>query len=242
MIDLYYFPTPNTWKVSIFLEEAGLDYRVIPINILEGEQFSEAFLSVSPNGRVPAIVDHECLGDNGKALALMESGAILLYLAEKTGQFCPTDAAEKAQVVQWLMWQMAGMGPIGGQANYFNAYCPEDLPLARARFTDEITRLWGVLDRQLEGRAWIANDEYSIADMACWGWVSLHEFQQQDLDATPNLKRWFECMSDRPAVQRAYAIGKDVAATPGQISAEAKKLLYTVEADEQENSSGISDS
>lgn len=230
MIDLYYFPTPNTWKITIFLEEADLEYRILPVNILEGDQLAPEFLKISPNGRVPAIIDHSLHGPDGEPLQLMESGAILIYLAEKTGQFLPVDTMKRAKMLQWLMWQMAGMGPIGGQANYFNAYCPEDLPLAKSRFTNEVARLWKVLDKQLEGRQWIANDEYSIADMACWGWVSLYEFQRQDLEVTPNLRAWFEGMSRRPAVQRALAIGADIAATPGQISAGAKSLLYSVDA------------
>ncbi|MFT6286376.1 MAG: GST-like protein [Alcanivorax sp.] len=230
MIDLYYFPTPNTWKITIFLEETEMEYRVLPVNILEGDQLSPEFLKVSPNGRVPAIVDHSLQGLDGKPLHLMESGAILIYLAEKTGHFLPSDTYKRAEVLQWLMWQMAGMGPIGGQANYFNAYCPEDLPLAKSRFTNEVARLWKVLDKQLESRQWIANDEYSLADMACWGWVSLHDFQRQNLDVTPNLSAWFDRMSRRPAVQRALAVGADIVPTPGQISDGAKSLLYAVDA------------
>lgn len=226
MIDLYYFPTPNTWKVTIFLEETGLEYRVVTVNILEGDQFEPDFQVISPNGRVPAIVDHDVVDEHGQPLSIMESGAILIHLAEKTGRFYPSAPAKRAKVLEWLMWQMGGMGPMGGQANYFNAYCPEDLPLAKERYTREVARLWGVLDRQLQGRQWIANDEYSIADMACWGWVTLHELQGQDIDATPHLKAWFERVGSRPAVQRAYAIGKDIAATPGRISDEAKKFLY----------------
>ena len=227
MIDLYYFPTPNTWKVSIFLEETGLDYRVILVNILEGEQFDPAFLEISPNNRVPAIVDHDIVDAQGRPLALMESGAILVHLAEKTGQFLPSEPAPRARVMEWLMYQMSGIGPMGGQANHFNAYCPEDLPYARARFGNEVARLWGLLDDRLADAEWIANDEYSIADMACWGWITLYELQGQRLEDTPHLKAWFERMSARPAVQRAYAIGADVAATPGKISEEAKTLLYS---------------
>lgn len=227
MIDLYYFPTPNTWKVSIFLEETGLDYNVILVNILEGQQFERDFLKISPNNRVPVIVDHDVKDDNGQPLSIMESGAILIHLAQKTGQFYPTDPAKRAKVLEWLMWQMAGIGPMGGQANYFNAYCPQDLPFAKARFTNEVARLWELLDKQLTDNDWIANNEYSIADMACWGWITLHELQGQDIDATPHLKEWFERMGERPAVQRAYAIGADIAATPGQISDAAKRLLYT---------------
>jgi GST-like protein len=227
VIDLFYFPTPNTWKVSIFLEETGLDYKVMVVNILEGDQFNPDFLKISPNGRVPAIVDHDVKDENGQPLSIMESGAILIHLAEKTGQFYPAAPLRRARVLEWLMWQMGGIGPMGGQANYFNAYCPEDLSLVKARYTSEVLRLWALLDEQLKDNDWIANNEYSIADMACWGWITLHELQGQDIDATPHLKEWFERMGNRPAVQRAYAIGADIAATPGQISQEAKGLLYT---------------
>jgi GST-like protein len=226
MIDLYYFPTPNTWKITIFLEETGLDYRVNIVNILEGQQFKPDFLKISPNNRVPVIVDHDVRDENGAPISIMESGAILIHLAEKTGQFYPEDPAKRAKVLEWLMLQMSAIGPMGGQANHFNAYCPEDLPYVKERFTNEVTRLWALLDAQLEANDWLANNEYSIADMACWGWISLHEFQRQDIDATPNLKQWFERVGSRPAVQRAYAIGADIAATPGQISEQAKSLLY----------------
>ncbi len=226
MIDLYYFPTPNTWKVSIMLEECGLDYNVVPVNILIGQQFEPEFLAISPNNRVPAMVDHDVKGPDGQPLALFESGAILIHLAEKTGQFWPSDPYKRAKVMQWVMWQMGGTGPMGGQANHFRAYAPEKIQYAIDRYTNEVSRLWNLLDWKLEGQDWIANNEYSIADMANWGWITLHELQGQDLDAMPNLKRWFEAMGERPAVQRAYEIGRDIAATPGQISDEAKSLLY----------------
>ncbi len=227
MIDLYYFPTPNTWKVSIFLEETGLAYRVIMVDILKGEQFDPGFLEISPNNRVPAIVDHEVMDSDGRPLKLMESGAILIHLAEKTGRFLPREPARRARVLEWLMFQMSGIGPMGGQANHFNAYCPEDLPYARARFTNEVARLWSLLDDRLRDHDWIANDEYSIADMSIWGWITLHELQGQDLADTPALDAWYRRMNDRPAVQRAHAIGADIAATPGKISEEAKRILYT---------------
>ncbi len=226
MIDLYYFPTPNTWKVSIFLEETGLPYKVIPVNIMVGQQFEPEFLKVSPNNRVPAIVDHDVTGPDGAPLSIFESGAILIHLAEKTGQYLPKDPYKRAKVLEWVMWQMGGLGPMGGQANHFRAYAPEKIEYAINRYTNEVARLWGLLDDQLEDHEWIANEEYSIADMACWGWITLHQLQGQDLDDTPNLKRWFETMGERPAVKRAYAIGREIAATPGQISEEAKKLLY----------------
>lgn len=226
MIDFYYFPTPNTWKVGIMLEECGLAYRVIPVNIMIGQQFEPWFLEVSPNNRVPAIVDHDVHGPDGRALPIFESGAILLHLAEKTGRFLPTDTYRRAKVLEWLMWQMGGLGPMGGQANHFRAYAPEKIPYAIDRYTNEVRRLWDLLDWKLDGQDWIANNEYSIADMACWGWITLHEIQGQDLAQTPNLQRWFNAMGERPAVRRAYALGSEIAATPGQISDEAKALLY----------------
>ena len=226
MIDLYYFPTPNTWKVSIYLEETGMDYQVIPVNIMTGEQFEPDFLKISPNNRVPAIVDHDVAGPDGEPLSIMESGAILIYLAEKTDQFYPTDTYKRAKVLEWLMWQMGGIGPMGGQANHFNAYASEQIQYAKDRYTNEVARLWGLLDDRLKHHQWIANDEYSIADMACWGWITLYELQDQDLNATPNLKEWFERMGHRPAVARAYALCSDIAATPGQISQQAKNILY----------------
>ncbi|MFN3233559.1 MAG: glutathione S-transferase family protein [Alphaproteobacteria bacterium] len=226
MIDLYYFPTPNTWKVSILLEETGLDYNVIPVNILIGQQFEPWFLKVSPNNRIPAIVDHDVTGPDGEPLSIFESGAIMIHLAEKTGQFWPEDPYKRAKVMEWVMWQMGGLGPMGGQANHFRAYAPEKIQYAIDRYTNEVARLWDLLDWKLDGQDWVANNEYSLADMACWGWITLHELQGQNLDDTPNLKRWFEAMSERPAVKRAYEIGRDIAATPGQISDEAKALLY----------------
>jgi GST-like protein len=226
MIDFYYFPTPNTWKVAIMLEECGLEYKVIPVDILNGEQFEPWFLKVSPNNRVPAIVDHDIEGPDGDPLSIFESGAILIHLAEKTGRFWPTEPYRRAKVMEWVMWQMGGIGPMGGQANHFRAYAAEKIPYAINRFTHEVAKLWDLLDWKLTGQNWIANNEYSIADMACWGWITLHELQGQDLDDTPNLKRWFEVMGERPAVQRAYALKQDIAATPGKISDRAKELLY----------------
>jgi GSH-dependent disulfide-bond oxidoreductase len=226
MIDFHYFPTPNTWKVGIMLEECGLEYRMIPVDILNGQQFEPDFLAISPNNRVPAIVDHDVQGTDGRPLSIFESGAILIHLAEKSGRFLPADPYRRAKVMEWLMWQMSGMGPMGGQANHFRAYAAEKIPYAIERFTNEVARLWDLLDWKLEGQQWIANNEYSIADMACWGWITLHELQGQSLDETPNLKRWFEAMSQRPAVQRAWALGREIAATPGQISDQAKQMLY----------------
>jgi len=227
VIDFYYFPTPNTWKVAIMLEECGLEYNVITVDILKGQQFEPWFLEVSPNNRVPAIVDHDVPGPDGKPLSIFESGAILIHLAEKTGRFLPTDPYRRAKVLEWLMWQMGGLGPMGGQANHFNGYAKEKLPYAINRFVGEVARLWDLLDWKLEGQDFIANDEYSIADMASWGWITLADLQGQNLDDTPNLKRWFEAMAERPAVQRAYHLKEEIAATPGHISEEAKEILYS---------------
>ncbi len=227
MIDLYYFPTPNTWKVSIMLEECGLDYRVIPINIGTGGQFDPDFLRICPNNRVPAIVDHDITGPAGQPLSLFESGAILVHLAEKTGRFLPAEPFARARVMQWLMFQMGGIGPMSGQVFHFGHYAAQKLPYAIERFTNELTRLWGVLDDQLEGEDWIANNAYSIADMSIWGWITLAEPLGQDLGAFTNLKRWFERMGERAAVQRGYQLQADTALTPGDIPDEAKRVLYT---------------
>lgn len=227
MIDFYYFPTPNTWRVAIMLEECGLEYRVIPIDIGKGEQFAPEFLRICPNNRVPAIVDHEITGPAGQPLALFESGAILIHLAEKTGRFLPPEPFARARVLQWLMFQMGGIGPMSGQVFHFGHYAAEKLPYAIARFTNELGRLWGVLDAQLEGEDWLANNTYSIADMALWGWITLADKLGQDLDACPNLKRWFERMGEREAVQRGHALQAETALTPGDIPEEAKRVLYT---------------
>lgn len=203
MIDLYYWTTPNGHKITIFLEEAGLDYKIHPVNISAGEQFKPEFLAIAPNNRIPAIVDHTP-ADGGAPISLFESGAILEYLADKTGKFLPRERRQRAQVMQWLFWQMAGLGPMAGQNHHFVQYAPERIPYAMERYIKETTRLYGVLDKQLEGRDFIAG-EYSIADMACYPWIVPHEKQKQDLAQFPNLKRWFDAISVRPAVERAYA-------------------------------------
>jgi GST-like protein len=202
MIDLYYFPTPNTWKVSIMLEETGLDYRIVPVNILEGEQLKPDFLKISPNNRVPAIVDHD--GPGGE-ISVFESGAILVYLAEKTGQFIPKTATGRIEVLEWLFWQVGGLGPMAGQANHFTSFMADNTQ-GVDRYVTESRRLYGVLDRRLAGREWIAG-EYSIADMACWGWVWFHQMHRQTLDEFSEIARWFKAMSARPAVQRGKNAG-----------------------------------
>ncbi|WP_297491936.1 glutathione binding-like protein [Acidocella sp.] len=223
MIELYYWTTPNGHKITIFLEEAGTPYEIHPVNISTGEQFAASFLSFSPNNRIPAIRDTSP-ADGGAPLGIFESGAILEYLAEKEGKFLPREARGKYAVLQWLYWQMAGLGPMAGQNHHFVQYAPERIPYAMDRYVKETGRLYGVLDKQLAGRDYIAGD-YSIADMACYPWIVPHERQQQNLDDFPDLKRWFNAMAARPAVQRAYEKAKAVneAAT---VSPEAHKILF----------------
>jgi len=203
MIDLYYWTTPNGHKISIFLEEAELPYTIHPINIGKGDQFQPAFLQISPNNRIPAIVDQQP-ADGGEPISVFESGAILQYLAEKTGKFLPTEVRGRVEVMEWLFWQMGGLGPMLGQNHHFTQYAPEKIPYAINRYLKETERLYGVLDKQLGDRAYIAGD-YSIADMAAYPWIVPHERQQIDLAAFPNVKRWFESIQLRPAVVRAYA-------------------------------------
>jgi len=223
MIELYYWTTPNGHKVSIFLEEAGTEYRIHPVNISKGEQFNEQFLSFAPNNRIPAIRD-TAPRDGGGPLTVFESGAILEYLAEKEQKFLPADTRGKYEVLQWLHWQMGGLGPMAGQNHHFVQYAPERIPYAMERYVKETSRLYGVLNKQLEGREFIAG-AYSIADMACYPWIVPYERQQQNLDNFPNIKRWFAAVAERPAVQRAYAKAREVneAAT---VTPESKSVLF----------------
>lgn len=209
MIDLYYWTTPNAHKITLFLEEVGLPYRLLPVNILKGDQFKADFLKVAPNGRVPAIVD-SAPASGDEPVALFESGAILMYLAEKTGQLLPRDLHARADVLQWLFWQMAGVGPIFGQNNHFNHVAPERIPYAIDRYVRETSRLYTVLDRRLDGREFVAGNGYSIADMAIYPWTLGHERQQQRLADYPNVGRWIEAIRARPATQRAYAWAQKV--------------------------------
>jgi GSH-dependent disulfide-bond oxidoreductase len=222
MIDLYYWTTPNGHKVTIFLEETGLPYTLQPVNIGKGEQFDPAFLAIAPNNRIPAIVDH-APPDGGGPLSMMESGAILLYLAGRTGRFYPHDLRGRAEVVQWLFWQMAGLGPMAGQAHHFLHYAPEPIPYAIDRYVRETGRLYGVLNRRLADREFVAGD-YSIADMACYPWV-LPERQRQDLGDFPHLKRWKETIAARPAVRRAYELAKTVNPQPKPPTGEAERRI-----------------
>ena len=203
-IDLYYWPTPNGWKISIMLEELGVPYNVNFVNIGKGEQFEPAFLAISPNNRMPAIVDPE--GPGGAPISVFESGAILLYLGRKFGKFYPADERARVAVEEWLMWQMGGLGPMAGQAHHFRQYAPEQVPYAIERYTKEVNRLYGVMNKRLADNEFLAGD-YSIADMACIGWVKPYERQGQDLNDFPNLKRWFETMLARPAVEKGLAVG-----------------------------------
>lgn len=202
MIDLYYWTTPNGHKITIFLEEAKLEYNIFPINIGKGEQFNPDFLKIAPNNRIPAIVDHDPT-DGKEAISIFESGAILHYLAEKTGKFIGSNVRQKTEIMQWLFWQMGGLGPMAGQNHHFNMYAPEKIPYAQERYIKETARLYGVLDKNLQEKEFVAG-EYSIADMAIYPWIVPHERQSQNLDDFPNLKRWFLDVAARPAVIKAY--------------------------------------
>lgn len=224
MIDFYYWTTPNGHKITIFLEETGLPYSIKPVNIGKGEQFKPEFLAISPNNRIPAIVDNDPAG-NGNPISVFESGAILQYLAEKTGKFLPADLRGRTEVMQWLFWQMGGLGPMLGQNHHFRNYANEKLTYAIERYVKETERLYGVLDERLADRKFVAG-AYSIADMACYPWIVLHERQGQTLDDFPNLKRWFETIQRREAVQRAYALAKAINPAPPGMTEEAKKILF----------------
>jgi GST-like protein len=224
MIDLYFAATPNGLKAKLFLEEAQLPYRAIPVSLSKGEQFKPEFLAISPNNKIPAIVDHEPIG-GGEPVQLFESGAILLYLAEKIGRFIPKGIHGRAEVLQWLFWQMAGLGPMAGQIGHFNVYAPEKVPYAIDRYTRETSRLYGVLDRRLADRPFIAG-EFSIADIACYPWIVPHEAHGQDLGAFVHLKRWFENMATRPATLRTYEGVENVYAPKQAMSDEERNILF----------------
>ncbi|NBA96317.1 glutathione binding-like protein [Pseudomonas sp. R5(2019)] len=224
MIDLYYWTTPNGHKITMFLEEARLPYRIKPVNIGKGEQFAPEFLKIAPNNRIPAILDHAPI-DDGKAVPVFESGAILLYLADKTGRFIPSDLRGRNEALQWLFWQMGGLGPMAGQNHHFVQYAPEPIPYAMDRYVKETSRLYGVLNKHLaDGREYIAG-EYSIADMACYPWIVPYERQQQNLDDFPHLKRWFERVRARPGTERAYAVAERINSAP-VVDDESRKWLF----------------
>jgi len=223
MLDFYYWTTPNGHKITIYLEEIGLPYTLKPINISKGEQFDPAFLAISPNNRIPAIVDH-APADGGAPLPVFESGAILLYLADKTGRLIPHDPRTRWECIQWLFWQMAGLGPMAGQNHHFGLYAPERLPYAIDRYQRETGRLYAVLNKRLAGREFICG-EYSIADIACYTWV-LPERQAQNIDDFPDLKRWKQAIAARPAVVRAYALAKTVNPKPVVQDDASRKVLF----------------
>ncbi|MCA1199353.1 glutathione S-transferase N-terminal domain-containing protein [Sphingomonas sp. R647] len=225
MIDLHYWPTPNAHKITLFLEEAGLPYSIVPVNIGQGEQFKPDFLKIAPNNRMPAIVDHDPV-DGGEAISVFESGAILLYLANKTGRFFGPEQRDKIVQMQWLMWQMGGLGPMAGQNHHFNRYAPEQIPYAQKRYIDETNRLYGVLDRQLAGKPFVGGEDYSIADMAIYPWIVPYAAQSQDLNDFAHVKRWFEAVAARPATVRAYAKGEEVRPGNPVMTDEQKKVLF----------------
>lgn len=222
MIDLYHWPTPNGHKITIFLEEAGVPYRIHPVDIRKGDQFKPEFLAISPNNRMPAIVDTDP-ADGGQPISLFESGAILLYLAEKTGQFIPQDLRGRAEVLQWLFWQVGGLGPMAGQNGHFANYAAEKIPYAIERYVKETNRLYGVMNKRLADRPYLAGD-YSIADMASYPWVVPHERLGQKLADFPHLARWFDAIKARPAVQKVYAASEATASQP--MTDEDRKILF----------------
>jgi GST-like protein len=226
-IQLYYWPTPNGIKVTMLVEELGWPYEVVPVNITRGDQFEAEFLRISPNNKMPAIVDPD--GPNGEALSLFESGAILLYLADKADQFLPREPVAYYRTIQWLMFQMGGLGPMAGQAHHFRNYAPEHIQYAFDRYTNETHRLYAVLERRLSEAAYLGGDAYTIADMASWPWIRPHENQGQDLAAFPHLQRWFETIGERPAVQRAVAVQTEVAdsgKSNGGFDERAREVLF----------------
>ena len=224
MIDLHYWPTPNGHKITLFLEEAELPYTIRPVDIRAGEQFQPDFLKIAPNNRMPAIVDRDPPG-GGEPIALFESGAILLYLAQKTGRFGGSDLCSRTEVTQWLMWQMGGLGPMLGQNHHFSRYAPEKVPYAIDRYTRETARLYGVLDRRLEASGFHAGG-YSIADMACYPWIVPHALQGQDLADFPHVRRWFEAIAARPATIEAYAKGQAISDGGAAFTDEQRKMLF----------------
>jgi len=225
VVDLYFWTTPNAYKVLLFLEEAGLPYRLVPVNISRGEQFDPGFLAISPNNRIPAIVDH-APADAGAPVPVFESGAILQYLARKTGRFGGNDERQAVEVGQWLFWQMAGLGPMAGQNHHFNHYAPQPLPYAIDRYMNEVARLYGVLERRLRDRSFVAGEDYSIADMACYPWMILHQRGRQDMAAFPAIRAWLDRIAERPATGRAYARGQAVNQVPVVNDDDARRVLF----------------
>jgi len=231
MIDLYYAPTPNGWKVSILLEECKIPFNVKYVNIMNGEQYAPEFLKISPNNRIPAIVDHDPL-DGGEAISVFETGAIMEYIADKYGQFLPSDPRGRANVMQWLMWQMGGLGPMLGQHGHFKLYAPEKIPYAIDRYRAETERLYGVLDKQLADNKYVAGD-YSIADMAIFPWVRTYKRQEIDLENFPNVRRWYDLLKERPALRKGLDLGKELLNRNPQNNAKARKTLFGIKDKEE---------
>lgn len=227
MIELFTAPTPNGWKISIMLEECGLPYEVCWVAIGKGEQFKPEFLAISPNNRIPAIVDH-LPADGGAPVPVFETGAILVYLAEKTGQFLPRGVRERKAVLEWLFWQVGGLGPMLGQHGHFKLYAPDRIAYATDRYRNEALRLYGVLDRQLAANAHVAGADYSIADMACFPWVQTWKAQDIPFDDFSNVRRWYERLKERPALRRGMDVGRKQINRRPQDDAEARKLLFGI--------------
>ena len=225
MIDLYFAPTPNGWKISVMLEECGLPYEIHWVNIGAGEQFTPEFLAISPNNRIPAIVDREPV-DGGDPVSVFETGAILLYLAEKTGKFLPQDLRGRTAATEWLMWQMGGLGPMMGQHGHFKLYAPERIAYATERYRNEVLRLFGVMDRRLTDHEYLAGSEYSIADMACFPWVQTYKRQEIALEDFPGVKRWYEELKQREGLRRGMALGRDKLNRNPQDDEQARKVLF----------------
>ena len=237
MIDVYYWPTPNGHKITMFLEESAEPYRIVPVDISSGAQFKPEFLAISPNNRMPAIVDHAPEG-GGAPISVFESGAILVYLAEKTGHLLPRDIRGRKTVLEWLFWQVAGLGPMAGQNHHFGRYAPEKVPYAIERYVNETNRLYGVLDRRLADQPYLAGEAYSIADIASYPWIVPWELQQQTLADFPSLRRWFDAIAVRPATKRAYARGNDYKSSP-VVTEESRKVLFGQTADSVRRNAGV---
>ncbi|MFL6058379.1 MAG: glutathione binding-like protein [Rubrobacteraceae bacterium] len=223
-IELYFWPTPNGKKITIFLEEAELPYNLAPVDITAGEQFDEEFLRISPNNKMPAIVDPE--GLDGGPISVFESGAILVYLAEKTGRFMPSSLRQRYEVLQWLMFQVSSVGPMLGQAHHFRGYAPEQIPYAEDRYTNEAARLYGVMDARLSEVKYFVGDEYSIVDMAIYPWVASYVRQGQRIEDYPNLRRWYEEIAERPALRRAMEVGEELRRPIEDLDEEARDVLF----------------
>ena len=230
MIDLHTAPTPNGWKISIMLEECALPYRALPVNLGTGEQLAESFLALSPNGRIPAIVDHEP-ADGGPPVPVFETAAILIYLAEKTGRFLPAELRARKSVIEWLVWQAAGLGPMLGQHGHFKLYAPEQIDYAIQRYRREALRLYGVLERRLAEHAYVGGDGYSIADMACFPWIQTWKAQEIAIDEFPHLRRWYDMLKLRPALRRGMALGRDTLGSGALQEPAAREILFGIKED-----------